>query len=155
MTNPPLRKAARVIVLDADQRVLLLRYDENDGFWATPGGSLERGEDYSTAALRELHEELGIAKENVRLSAQLAERSHDHRVGRCYVRQVERYFVTHLPPCDIDPASAPQTDNIRAHRWWTLDELRSAQETVYPIELAELITVFLTSGIPDRPVVLR
>ncbi|MEV8527120.1 hypothetical protein AB0451_23560 [Streptomyces sp. NPDC052000] len=39
----PLREAARAVVLDADQRVLLLRYDENGGFWATPGDSLEPG----------------------------------------------------------------------------------------------------------------
>jgi 8-oxo-dGTP pyrophosphatase MutT (NUDIX family) len=36
--TPPLREAARAIVLDAEDRVLLLRYDENGGFWATPGG---------------------------------------------------------------------------------------------------------------------
>ncbi|MDX3761929.1 hypothetical protein ACWDBO_54330 [Streptomyces mirabilis] len=42
--TPPLREAARAIVMDADDRVLLLRYDENQGFWATPGGSLKRGE---------------------------------------------------------------------------------------------------------------
>ncbi|MFD8133653.1 MULTISPECIES: hypothetical protein [unclassified Streptomyces] len=39
-STPPLREAARAIVMDADDRVLLLRYDENQGFWATPGGSL-------------------------------------------------------------------------------------------------------------------
>ncbi|WP_432159021.1 NUDIX domain-containing protein [Streptomyces sp. bgisy153] len=54
MTPPPRREAARAVVLDADTRVLLLRYDENGGFWATPGGSLEDGEDHITAALREL-----------------------------------------------------------------------------------------------------
>ncbi|WP_415939922.1 hypothetical protein [Streptomyces sp. 039-1] len=36
--DPPVRDAARAVLLDADQRVLLLRYDENGGFWATPGG---------------------------------------------------------------------------------------------------------------------
>ncbi|MFD7378392.1 hypothetical protein ACFY13_50165 [Streptomyces mirabilis] len=39
-STPPLREAARAIVMDADDRVLLLCYDENQGFWATPGGSL-------------------------------------------------------------------------------------------------------------------
>ncbi|MGW5136173.1 hypothetical protein [Streptomyces sp. NPDC004135] len=42
-TAPPLREASRAIVLDAQDRVLLLRYDENGGFWATPGGSREQG----------------------------------------------------------------------------------------------------------------
>ncbi|MGW2612479.1 hypothetical protein ACWC4A_50700 [Streptomyces mirabilis] len=39
-STPPLREAARGIVTDADDRVLLLRCDEDQGFWATPGGSL-------------------------------------------------------------------------------------------------------------------
>ncbi|MET9905164.1 NUDIX hydrolase [Streptomyces sp. NPDC006446] len=41
---PPVRETARAVLLDADRRVLLLRYDENGGFWAIPGGSREEGE---------------------------------------------------------------------------------------------------------------
>jgi 8-oxo-dGTP pyrophosphatase MutT (NUDIX family) len=66
-STPPLREAARAIVLDADDRVMLLRYDEEGGFWATPGGSLEDGEDHATATLRELSEELGIDEKAVEL----------------------------------------------------------------------------------------
>jgi 8-oxo-dGTP pyrophosphatase MutT (NUDIX family) len=60
VTTPALREAARAIVLDPDDRVMLLRYDENGGFWATPGGSLEPGETHRQAVTRELREELGI-----------------------------------------------------------------------------------------------
>ncbi|MEU9897209.1 NUDIX domain-containing protein [Streptomyces phaeochromogenes] len=87
-STPPLRKAARAVLLDADDRVLLLRYDENHGFWAAPRGALEKGEGYATATLRELHEELGIDEKSVDLGTQLAERSKDHlgrleRFGLC------------------------------------------------------------------------
>lgn len=61
VTEPRLRPAARVIVLDHDDRLLLLRYDEAGHiFWAVPGGSLEDGETYEQAARRELYEELGL-----------------------------------------------------------------------------------------------
>jgi 8-oxo-dGTP pyrophosphatase MutT (NUDIX family) len=60
VTTPALREAARAIVLDPDDRVMLLRYDENGGFWATPGGSLEPGETHRQAVVRELREELGV-----------------------------------------------------------------------------------------------
>ncbi|MFE2693711.1 NUDIX hydrolase [Streptomyces mirabilis] len=154
MTPPPLREAARVIALDNDQRVLLLRYDENGGFWATPGGSLEDGEDHATAALRELHEELGADEKAVDLGVQLAERSKDHLVGGHEVRQVERYFLAHIAPADVDLAQATQPDNIRAHRWWTLAELRATSETVYPLGLADLIAAVADGRTPERPVVL-
>lgn len=153
MTSLPLREAARAVVLDTDQRVLLLHYDENGGFWATPGGSLEPGEDHPMAVLRELSEELGA--ENVVVTSQIAERSKEHPVGGRQVRQVEKYFLVHVAPADIDPARATQTDNIRASRWWALDELRSTGETVYPLGLVDLIADVLTEGAPERPVVLH
>jgi hypothetical protein len=34
--TPPLREVARAIVLDAGDRILLLRYDENGGFFSAP-----------------------------------------------------------------------------------------------------------------------
>ncbi|MBC2906747.1 NUDIX hydrolase [Streptomyces cupreus] len=153
-STPPLREAARAIVLDAEDRVLLLRYDENGGFWATPGGSLEDGEDHATATLRELHEELGVDASAVDLGAQLAERSKDHLVGGRAVRQVEKYFLARIPAAAIDPARASQPDNIREHRWWPLADLHATAETVYPLGLADLLTGVLAHGAPMRPVVL-
>lgn len=38
---------------------------------------------------------------------------------------------------------------------WTLGELRSTRETVYPLGLSDLITDVLTEGVPKRPVVLN
>ncbi|MFD9286409.1 carbamoyltransferase C-terminal domain-containing protein [Streptomyces mirabilis] len=39
-STPPLREAARAVVLDADQRVLLLRYDENGVQLTAPSRSI-------------------------------------------------------------------------------------------------------------------
>ncbi|MFJ8140819.1 NUDIX hydrolase [Streptomyces sp. NPDC096013] len=153
-TSPPLRKAARAILVDADDRVLLLRYDESGGFWATPGGSLEPGEDDTTATLRELHEELGIDERAVELGVQLAERSKDHLVGGHPVRQVEKYFLARVDAGAVDPARATQPDNIREYRWWTVPDLRCTEETVYPVGLAELIARVRAGRIPQHPVVL-
>ncbi|WP_416986150.1 NUDIX hydrolase [Streptomyces sp. T028] len=155
MTTPPLREAARVIALDDAQRVLLLRYHDGGSYWATPGGSLEAGEDHAAAVLRELSEELGVDEKNVVLGMQLAQRSKEHPVGGRNVRQVEQYFLAHLAREDVDPARATQPDNIRAHRWWTLQELRDTSETIYPLGLLDLITEVLANGVPDRPIVLR
>ncbi|MET8955695.1 carbamoyltransferase C-terminal domain-containing protein [Streptomyces sp. NPDC004393] len=152
-SHPPLREAARAIVLDADDRVLLLRYDENGGFWATPGGSLEDGEDHATATLRELSEELGIDEKAVELAAQLAERSKDRLVGGREVRQVEKYFLTRVSAADVEPARASQPDNIREHSWWTVAELRATAKTVYPLGLADLLSDVLAHGAPMRPVI--
>ncbi|WP_306971574.1 NUDIX hydrolase [Streptomyces canus] len=153
-STPPVRDAARAVVLDEDQRVLLLRYDEGGGFWATPGGALEEGEDYATATLRELREELGIDETAIELGMQLAERSKNHLVGGREVRQVERYFLARVSPGDVSPERATQPDNIREYRWWTRDELRSTAETVYPQGLADLIAAVAEGPTPNRPIIL-
>ncbi|MEU6351610.1 NUDIX domain-containing protein [Streptomyces sp. NPDC047072] len=153
MTTAPRREAARAVVLDADLRVLLVRYDEDAGFWATPGGSLEPGEDHPTAVLRELREEVGALKAD--LGDQIAERVVDHPVGGRLVRQIEKYFLVRAAAGDIDPSRATRPDSIRSSRWWTLDELRSTGETVYPHGLAQLIAGVLADGTPRRPVALR
>lgn len=154
MTTLPVREAARAVVLDTDLRVLLLRYDEGGGgFWATPGGRLDPGEGYPTAVLRELREELGAEK--VDLGDQIAERIKEHPVGGKQVRQVEKYFLVRAAVDAIDPSHATQPDGIRSVRWWTMAELRSTSETVYPLGLAELIVGVLADGTPQQPVVLR
>ncbi|WP_328373411.1 NUDIX domain-containing protein (plasmid) [Streptomyces sp. NBC_00445] len=153
-STPPLREAARAILLDADDRVLLLRYDENGGFWATPGGSREPGEDDTEATLRELREELGIDEQAVELGVQLAERSKDHLVGGRQVRQLEKYFLARIDAAAVAPDRATQPDNIREHRWWTGPALRATRETIYPVGLADLVAAVTEGRIPARPIIL-
>ncbi len=146
------RDAARVIVLDEDDRVLLLRYDEGHIFWAVPGGALEPGETHAAAAVREMHEELGL--EQAPIGPQLATRTSTHLVFGEQVKQVEKYFIVRVHSQHVRPAEATQTDNIRAWRWWELDELIHTEQTVYPIGLAALIARYLTEGTPVDPVSL-
>ncbi len=59
-----LRKVARVVLLDPQDRILLLHGhepdDPSDDWWFTPGGGVEGDETREQAALRELAEETGI-----------------------------------------------------------------------------------------------
>ena len=61
--------AAGALVLDDQRRVLLVRrkYPPNEGMWCLPIGFAETGETIAEAALRELHEETGVAGRVMRL----------------------------------------------------------------------------------------
>jgi ADP-ribose pyrophosphatase YjhB (NUDIX family) len=140
----PVRHAGRVIVLDPAGRVLLFRYDNeppNGRHWNTPGGGLEPGEDYHAGAQRELFEETGWADVPV-LPAEVHQRIVTMEHSGRLVRQHERFFLARVPVGQRplgEVAAMHVSDGIRASRWWTLAELDSTDEKVWPERLAALV----------------
>ena len=62
----PWRRAARVILLDEADRLLLVRGHDTDqpdrGWWFTVGGGIGVGETSRDAAVREMREETGLGR---------------------------------------------------------------------------------------------
>lgn len=50
----------RVLVIDAEERVLLIRHSYGTGHWMLPGGGMKRGESPLAAAAREVREECAV-----------------------------------------------------------------------------------------------
>jgi ADP-ribose pyrophosphatase YjhB (NUDIX family) len=141
------RRAGRVILLDPDDRVLLFRYDDgppNGRHWCTPGGGLNDGEDYAAGARRELAEETGWT--DVPLGGQVHERTLTMEYADAIVRQHERFFLARVQTArrELGEVAAMHTsDGIAASRWWTLAEMDSTDEVIWPAGLADLIRSLL------------
>lgn len=142
--RPQVRNAARVLLLDPEGRVLLIRggdpaAPEAGTWWITPGGGLEAGEDARAAAIREVEEETGHRLPDV--TGPVLRRSSVFVFDGRLLDQRELYFTARTPA--FTPSDAGWTElerrELHEHRWWAVDELRTTADTVYPEGLADLV----------------
>ena len=64
--NLPLRSGVGIVVLNKINKVFVAkRIDNPKNFWQMPQGGVDKGEDFLTAALRELEEETNIKNVNL------------------------------------------------------------------------------------------
>jgi 8-oxo-dGTP pyrophosphatase MutT (NUDIX family) len=146
------RVAGRLLLIDPDQRLLLIHERIEDGrtHWITPGGGVESGERPYDAAVREVYEETGL---RVRLPPDaepvLVARRLWSWAGVTY-DQEDHYFAVGVgsgSPIAPRALTAMETQTLLGHRWWSAAALRASTETIVPAHLADLLERALRGGI--------
>ena len=149
-----IRPAARAIVLDPDDRILLVRFEfPAASLWATPGGGVESGETHEQAIARELAEETG--RTDVAVGPCVWTRLHIVPfIGGQWDGQRERYHVVRTPSFTPRPQLSWEELNreyVFELRWWTLEELEQADVVFAPRRLPELVGSLIREGPPSVP----
>lgn len=147
---PLYRAAARVLLLDAADRILLVAHapDPHRRVWTAPGGGLRPGEDHRDGARRELEEEIGITLEP---GPWVWSRRVTFVFRGCWLDQEERWFLTRTDTADAGAAPLDDPGAVTA-RWWPLPELHDTDAEVAPRALADHLATLLRDGAPDTPV---
>ena len=145
MAQPISRVAARVLLIDEADRILLFHgidpADPSDEYWVTPGGGLDPGESPAQGAARELFEETGLRVDPDDLGdpvfRNVVEFSFNHRS----YRQEQDFYLLRIPSWEVDTSNFDESEQLAVdrHRWWTLAELDATRESFYPENLPELV----------------
>jgi 8-oxo-dGTP diphosphatase len=140
------RPAARLLILDGENRLLLFRFEHKRGhlagqsFWATPGGGVDPGESFEVAACREMLEETGLRINDP--GPQVARRTASFRLltGEM-VTADERFFLIRIHELEVSAENWTELEHdvMTAHRWWSHADLKSCNDQIWPENLAEML----------------
>ena len=151
------RLTARVLLFDSEGRILLLKgrlpnRPAHTSSWFTVGGGVEQGETLYEAALREVAEETGFAE--VELGPVVWTRE---GVGVLHSGETvlfkESYVVARCLGGEPSRGGWQPHENelIDDMRWWSLEEIASTSERIYPERFCELVAGVAAGEYPQAP----
>ena len=149
------RLTVKLLLVDPSDRLLLIHgRDPADGahHWYPVGGGIEVGESHHEAAAREAWEETGLTALPVGETVWTREARYSFAGASYDVHETWlRHRVAHFDPAPALPSAAEQ-ESIAGFRWWTADDLRATDESVFPSDLAERYARLLAAGCPPVPI---
>jgi putative (di)nucleoside polyphosphate hydrolase len=158
------RSNVGIVLMRGTGEVFLGRRARGRGGWQFPQGGMRKGEDVEQALFRELHEEIGLTREDVTvlgrtegwLTYRLPERYIRRNTHPLCIGQKQRWFLLRLKrenvQFELDATSEPEFDRWRWTGYWEpVREVVYFKQAVYAQALEELAPVAFPQGAPTPP----
>ncbi|NGX46779.1 MAG: Bifunctional AAC/APH [Chlamydiae bacterium] len=158
-----IRYTARAILINEQKQILLMKIEDNitidasrpdDHFWVTIGGTIEKGEDEIQALTREIQEETGIG--NFAIGKLVFYGEHTLLFHHFPVRHFEKFYFVYIEEERTHQGNLTENEKrvFRDIRFWSIQQLLSADEVVYPRSLAQELSSALNGGMIPREITL-
>ena len=129
-----MQNSVRVLLINSKNQIALISADDPklrsaDGsycgrFWFLPGGKIEENESTHTAIYRELAEETGLSQQELEIGTQVWQ-------GTVNLDNWEK-------------------DHLKNIRWFSMEDVKTSKEIIYPIGLSELLPDILNKKFPAQ-----
>lgn len=138
----PIRKSLKVLLLNPKKELLLICSDDPtttsvDGkssgrFWTPVGGKIEEGEELHQAAYREIYEETGIPKSEIKLGPIVWYGAFDLKLSGVMTHLKQQFMVGHTSRTALTLAhlTAEEQAVIKEIKWVPLAQILTFPETI-------------------------
>ena len=129
MSHRELPLSVVIIAVVRDGKILLLKREKPPyaGHWSIPGGKIEKAEHVLEAAVRELHEETGLAGKFKNHLGVVSEHLFENG-------SLDSHFLIHV--CEIEPSAMETVKSDEGElRWFDLGNIRSHGTAIIPSDV--------------------
>jgi 8-oxo-dGTP pyrophosphatase MutT (NUDIX family) len=159
----PIRNSIKVLLLNDNNELLLMSVDDpktttvegkyNGRFWDLIGGEIEPGESVQEAAIREVFEETGIAKEQIELGPIVWFGEFDLVLAGKPTHLKQKFMVAKTKQKDVSLCNLtePEQAVVEKLAWFSLEQIINSDEIIYPVVLPDYLPDIISGNYPDQP----
>lgn len=160
----PIRNSIKILLINPEKQLLLMCAEDpktrsKDGsyygrFWFPVGGQIEASETALQAATRELFEETGLQEHEVTFGPIVWFGEFEMILSGTLTRLKQQFIVahTHQKSTSLQYLTEAEKCVIKQSRWFSLNEIRTHDEVIYPVVLKDYVSDILHEKYPQQPI---